>query len=378
MIIGDAERSRYEAHVALAARHGFSSEMPIKVETTFHLPHSGFGTAASVVEIPVSVEVLVRIMAEGDGVERLGEVSWRDYHGNQDPFRTATYYKTDGVVPGLMRSPSVGRDGFVSPSVTDPFQLAKWLVEQCAQEIKAVAEPTVAKLRKAVQAIVETRVNEGLVSSPLVVGKDGKVTMVREADVPHYIVVPQGAVGKSVDAARCDVMVERPQDFHVLDWQGLGLRFEPWEAEIVGRVMHAYGMKHDSMVPTAIGFSPDAASDLAVANRCSTNALLPHFIKKSMLDLAGSELGKTSTVKAHTAAAYGAVARGEWASEKLDDALASLHELWKYSAPLAEFSRSRGWDCMLSPFEVMKARVEAFPWRRPAAAAVERHKAPAP
>jgi hypothetical protein len=376
MKVGNAERSRYEAHIALAAQHGVSSDMPLRVETTFHLPHHGSGDAAFVVEILVSLEVPVRIIAEGRGVERLGEVFWRDYHGYSDPFRLATYYKVDGDVPRLARSPSVGRDGAVPLAATDPFQLAKFLVEQCGKEIKGLSEETGPKLRDVVLALVETRIRDGIASAPVVVGAGGKVTMVRLADVPHYVVVAQD--GKYVDAARWDVIVDRPQDFDTLNWQGLGLRFEPWEVDIVGRVMRSYGMKDGPAVPTSINFPSEVASDLALANRCAMNALLPHFVKKVMIDLSNSELGKTSTVQAHSKAVFGAVARGEWGSDQLYAALGALHDLWKHSAPFAEFSSSKGWNCKLSPFEVMQARVEAFPWRGQAPVeVVERSAAPA-
>lgn len=379
MKVGNAERSRYEAHISLAAQHGASSNMPLKVETTFHLPHHGSGGTATVVEIPVSLEVQVRIIAEGNGVERLGEVSWRDYRGYSDPFRRATYYTVDGDVPRLVRSPSVGEDGSVSRAATDPFQLAKWLVEQCAQETKGLYEESAPKLRDAVQTLIETRIRDGLASLLLVVSGDGKVTMVRPADVPHYVVVASDLGSKNVDVAYWDVVVDRPKDFEALDWQGLGLRFEPWEREIVGRVMRSYGMEHDRMVPTAIRFPSDADTSLAMINRCEMNALLPHFVKRVMLDLAGSPLGKTSTVQAHTSAAYGAVARGEWGSEELAAALAALDDLWRYSSPFAELASSKGWNCMLSPFEVMRTRVEAFPWRGPSPVeAVRSNPAPAP
>jgi hypothetical protein len=377
MKVGNAERSRYEAHIELAARHGVSSDMPLKVETSFHLPHYGSGDFASVVEILVSVEVPVRIIAESNGIERLGDVSWRDYHGYSDPFRRAAYYKVDADVPRLARSPSVGKDGGIPLAATDPFQLAKFLVEQCQQEIKGLSEETGTKLRDAVQDLVETRIRDGLASALLIVGRDGEVTMVRLADVPHYVVVESPYGGNGVDAAYCDVVIDRP-DFAALNWQGMGLRFEPWETEIAGRVMRSYGIKNGPSAHSGIDFPSDAASDLAVANRCAMNALLPHFIKKVMLDLSNSELGKTSTVQAHTQAAYGAVARGEWGSEELDAALGALHDLWKYSPAFSELSRSKGWNCKLSPFEVMKARVEAFPWRGPdPGETVERSQVPA-
>jgi hypothetical protein len=377
--VGNAERSRYEAHIELAARYGFSSDMPLRVETTFHLPHYGSGDTASVEEIFVSLEVPVRIMAEGNGLERLGEVSWRDYHGYSDPFRVASYYKIDGDVPQLVRSPSAGRDGAVPLAASDPFQLAKFLVEQCSQEIKGLSEKTGAKLRDAVIALVETRVRDGLKAAPVVVGAGGKVTLVRLADVPHYVVVESDLGNKNVDVAYCDVAVDRPQDFDALNWQGIGLRFEPWETEIVGRVMRSYGIKDGSSPWACIEFPAEAASDLAVANRCAMNSLLPHFIKKVMIDLSNSEIGKTSTVQAHTKTVFGAVARGEWGSDELDAALCALHDLWTYTAPFGELSRSKGWNCKISPFEVMRARVAAFPWRGPApVVAVETTAAPAP
>ncbi|MCS4088893.1 hypothetical protein [Rhizobium sp. BK176] len=378
MKFGNAERDKYAAHIELAARHGVSSDMPLKVETSFFLPHVGSGEAA-VVEIHVSMEVSIRIIAEGHGVERLGDVSWRNYHGYSDPFRRAAYYKVDGDVPRVVRSPSVGKDGNVPLAATDPFQLAKFLIEQCAQEIKGLSEETGTKLRDAVRALVETRVRDGLTAAPLIVGRDGKVTMVRLADVPHYVVVESPYGGKGVDAAYWDVVVDRPRDFDALNWQGIGLRFEPWETDVAGKVLRSFGI--DSTPPTyaRIDFPSDAASDLAVANRCAMNALLPHFIKKVMLDLSSSELGKTSTVQAHTKAVYGAVARGEWGSEELDAAFDALHDLWTYSAPFSELSRTKGWTCKLSPFEVMKARVDAFPWRGVVpVAAVETTAAPAP
>lgn len=377
MIVGNAEREKYEAHIELALRHGYSSDFPLKVETTFYVPHSGPGTMASVVEVPVSVEVPVRIMAEGEGIRRLGDVSWRDYHGYSDPFRTATYFIAEGDVPRLMRSPSVGKDNTVPPAATEPFKLARWLVEQVSQEIKGISEPTGTKTRDAARALAESRIRDGLTSSPLVVGRDGKVTLARVVDVPHYVVVPQN--GKPpIDAARWDVVVDRPQDFEALNWRGLGLRFEPWEADIVGRVMRCYGMKHDPVVPDAIGFPEDAASDLAVINRLSVNSLLPLFIKRVMLDLSSSAAGMAEDIRTHTSAAYGAVARGEWGSPALEGALAALNELWKYDPRVSAFGRSKGWDLPLSPFEIMTARVEAFPWRGPNSEAAPRPSSPAP
>jgi hypothetical protein len=363
MIIGNAERQKYEAHIQLAARHGYSSDFPLKVETTFYVPHLGSGANASVVEVPVSVEVPLRIMAEGDGIQRLGDVSWRDYHGYTDPFRTATYFVTEGDSPQVMRTPSRDRENKVSPAAADPFKLARWVVEQCSKDIADLSAVTAKELRDAAQAAAGKHIRDGMATSPLVVGRSGEVSMIRNADVPHYVVVPQKGK-RPIDVARCDVVVDRNLDYEALDWRGLGLRFEPWEVAAVARVMLSYGLTDlDAIAPNAIGFADEVASDLAVVNRLSMNSLLPLFIKRVMLDLSSSTDGLADEVKEYTSVIYRTVATGEWGSQVLDDALSSLHELWRYDSRMSNFARSKGWDLKLSPFQIMSERVEAFPWR---------------
>jgi hypothetical protein len=362
MIVGNAERAKYEAHVELASRSGFSSVMPLQIETTFYVPHSGLGTFASVVEVPVSIEVSVSIMAEGRGIQRLGEVSWRDYTGYSDPFRTTTYYKIEGDVPRLMISPSVGFEGHTAHSARDPFTVAKSLVDQCASKVREIAEPTASRTKTAIMKFAETYIRNGMDATRVVVDHAGTVTMLKHADVPNYVVVPQA--GKPpIDAARWDVEVSRPTDFETLNWRGLGLRFEPWEADIAGRMMAAYGVKRGWDIPAAIKFPEDAAYDLAVINRCAIHSFLPIYIKKVMLDISGSDLGRDQLVQVYTSAAYSAVAKGEWGSHDLDAALDGLHELWRRDQKFRDFCQSRGWDLNVSPFEIIKARVERFPWQ---------------
>ncbi|MCV9964571.1 hypothetical protein OIU34_22025 [Pararhizobium sp. BT-229] len=380
MIVGNAERRKYEAHVELAARHGVSTVLPITVETTFFVPHAIPGAAAAVVEVPVRVDAEVSIHAEGDVVTRLGDVGWRDYR-HSDPFRTATYFISNGEVPHLLRSVGVGYGEEVPGMATDPFSLVEWLVVQCSREIRDISEPTPEQTRDAIRQLVENRIREGVKASPLVVGRDGHVTMARAADVPHFKVVTRDS-RPPVDAAYSDVVIDRPEDFESMNWKDLGLRFEPWEAEVAGRVVRSCGVNHGRTVPDGIDFrryaAGDVAVDLAVVNRFAMKSLLPLFVKKVMLDLSSSEVGQDDDVRAHTSAAYGAVAKGEWGSSALEEALSALHDLWKYDARFNAFSRSMGWNLKLSPFEIMTARVAAFPWRGPAPEAASRPSSPAP
>lgn len=363
MIIGDAERRKYEAHLELAARYGTSSVMPLKVETTFFVSHAAEGVTVSVIEIPVRVDAEVSILAEGDVVTRLGQVGWRDYR-HSDAFRTATYFLSKGEVPHLLRTPGLGYGEDVSSMAADPFGLVEWLIEQCEREIRGISEPTPEQTRAAVVDHVENRIREGVTASQMVVSRGGDAKMVRTTDVPHFKVTTSDLQG--ADAAYWDVVVDRPEDFESMNWKELGLRFEPWEAEIAGRVVRAYGVKHDRTVPEGVdfrGYEGDVAVDLAVAGRFATKSLLPQFVKKVMLDLSSSELEQDETVRGYTSAAYAAASKGQWGSPELDEALSGLHDLWKYDQRFSDFSRSKGWDSMLSPFEVMAARAEAFPWR---------------
>ncbi|MDW9481135.1 hypothetical protein GOB57_21045 [Sinorhizobium meliloti] len=376
MIVGNAERRQYEAHIELAARHGASTVLPINVDTTFFVPHKGPGGAVSVVEVPVRIDADLAIFAEGDAVTRLGHVGWRDYRINSDPFRTATYFIANRGVPHLLRSPGVGYGQEAPPMATDPFALVEWLVEQCSREIRNISEPTAEQTRDAVRAYVENRIREGLKTSPLVVGRGGHVTMVRAADVPHFKVVTTES-RPPVDPAYWDVEIDRPEDIESMDWKDLGLRFEPWEAGIVGRVLRAYGVR-DRLVPDGIGFRDGTAVELAVVNRYSMKSFLPLLVKKVMLDLSSSEFAQDVAVSTHASAAYSAAAKGEWGSPALEEALSGLHDMWKSGERLAAFSRSKGWDSILSPFELMSARAEVFPWRGTAPDADVLRAPPAP
>lgn len=380
MIIGDAERRQYEAHVELAARHGASSVMPLKVETTYFVPHVAEGVAASVIEIPVRVDAEVSILAEGDVVTRLGHVGWRDYR-KTDAFRTATYFLSKGEVPHLLRTPGLGYGEEVSPMATDPFGLVEWLVEQCEQEIRGISEPTAELTRTAVVKHVENRIRDGVKASPMVVSRSGDAKMVRVTDVPHFKITTTDS-RPPIDAAYWDVVVDRPEDFESMSWKDLGLRFEPWEAEIAGRVVRSYGVKNDRTVPEGLDFrghdAGDLAVDLAVVSRFAMKSLLPLFVKKVMLDLSSSEFEQDEPVRGYTSAAYAAASKGQWGSTELEEALSGLHDLWKHDQRLFDFSRSKGWDSMLSPFEIMAARAEAFPWRGTAPQADAPSPAPAP
>lgn len=379
MIVGDAERRKYEAHVELAARHGTSSVMPLRVETTFFVSHAAEGHAASVVEIPVRVDVEVSILAEGDVVTRLGQVGWHDYL-KTGSHRTATYFLSKGEAPHLLRSPGLGYGEEVSAMATDPFGLVEWLIEHCEQEIRDISQPTAEQTRIAIVDHVGNRVREGVKASSMIVSRGGDAKMVMATDVPHFKITTTDARGG--DAAYWDVVVERPEDFESMNWKELGLRFEPWEAEIAGRVVRAYGVKHDRTVPEGLDFRghdvADLAVDLAVVSRFSMKSLLPLFVKKVMLDLSSSAFEQDEAVRGYASAAYAAASKGQWGSTELEEALSGLHDMWKHDQRFSDFSRARGWDSMLSPFEVMAARSEVFPWRGTAPEAPAPSASPAP
>jgi hypothetical protein len=363
MIVGDAERRKYEAHVELAARHGVSSVLPIKVETTFYVSHVAEGVSASIIEIPVSVDAEISILS--DGVSRLGLVGWRDSR-QSDAFRSATYFLSHGEVPQLLRTPGLAYGEDVSCIASDPFALVEFLVNQSEREVRGYCEPTAELTRDAIATYVTGRIIEGVKACSMVVSKGGDARMVRATDVPHFKITTSGG-RPPVDAAHWDVVVDRPEDIESMNWKDLGLRFEPWEAEIAGRVVRAYGVKHERTVPVGIDFRGYAGGnldvDLAVVNRYAMKSLLPLFVKKVMLDLSNSEFESEGAISAYTSAAYAAASKNQWGSVELEEALSSLHDLWKHDKRFSEFSRSKGWDSMLSPFEIIAARAEAFPWR---------------
>lgn len=357
----------FQSHVALVRRTGEATTMPFETAVNYLCEVDDIDGKPGIVStsIAVSTEFALR---PASSLIWIGDVDWRiseprygqcsgQYFLDEDDARLylAISDYADESAPVLARTPAE----FVE-------RLLHRIDLPLSHHLKELEDRSRPALMSFAQNYVD-RAIQAAVSKAAHIVTDGGDLLAHEVDVPFYRVTKQD--GQEVDRARCDVEVRRPANTDDGDWSD-SLCFEPWEADIAFMVMSAYG--ESRFKPSELDDMVPYASRLSVINRLQTKSLLPLQLKKVARELrAFPEAG--DSIENLTSTIYAAASKNEWSSSDLDEALARLDEIWHDNQRLRQFTMDRGWDAPISPFTVLAARVEAFPWRTTTAKAETPH-----
>lgn len=363
MTRSDYLSGKFRAHAQLAHKHGTASDMRFDLSSTSFVTServlsSEGDMSPAVIEIPVNASLVARIQPASD-LKHVGRISWYE----PGIPKSADYLVEDGKTPSLFRVVSDPPGDDDRPKVvTTPMSTAdKALaaVEANAVDfIEGLEDRSLENLSREGSRFISDGVGRAISDVKFLIGRFGEtVHLAVPADLPFYRVVKQLS---RTDPARCEVDIRRNFDTEGSDWS-FGMQFEPWEAAIAHDLVVAYGERRFGP-PRELSPFAERAWDMAIMTRMGMNSLLPLFLKKAMLDLRQAGM-HGSYVEDATSAVYSAVAKNDWTSTELSDALSHLDDLWRVNERLSDFTKSKGWDVELSPFSVMAARVEAFPWR---------------
>ncbi len=350
----------FHSHVALVRRTGEATTMPFKAVVNYLSEMDDIDGKPGIISAPmtVSTEFTVR---PASGLTWIGDVDWRiseprygqcsgQYFLDEDDARLYLSISdyADESAPVLARTPA----DFVA-------RLLHRIDLPLSHHLKELEDRSRPALMSSAQKYIDRAIQVSVSKAAHIV-TDGSSLLAHEVDVPFYRVTKQE--GRGVDRARCDVEVRRPSNTGDGDWSD-ALCFEPWESDIALTVMSAYG--EGRFKPSELDDMVPHASRLAVISRLQTKSFLPLQLKKIAREL-HSFSDADDTIGNLTSAIYAAASKNEWSSSDLDEALARLDEIWHDDPRLQQFVRDRGWDVPISPFLVLSARVEAFPWRNPA------------
>lgn len=363
MTRSDYLSGKFRAHAQLAQKYGTASDMRFDLSTTSFVTSarvmsSEGDMSPAVIEIPVNASLAARFQPASD-LKHVGRISWYE----PGTPKSADYLVEEGKTPSLFRVVSEFTDDDDQPEVvvTPMSVAAKTLaaVEAKAVDfIESIKDRYVENLSREASGFITEGVERAISDVKFLVGRFGEtVHLAVPADLPFYRVVKQLS---RTDPARCEVDIRRDFDTEGSDWS-FGMQFEPWEADIAHDLVVAYGERRFGP-PRELAPFADRAWDMALVARMGMNSLLPLFLKKAMLDLRQAGM-HGSYVEDATSAVYSAVAKNDWTSTELSDALSHLDDLWRVDERLSDFTKSKGWDVEISPFSVMSARLEVFPWR---------------